>query len=481
MTVNDKWRRSFWDAIGRGLTAHVVMMRDVTILDDATAAAMLGAIDSVQRGDPPKIDGSLALVAGFDDRFDSLSAPQIAGSSRIARGRHDLAAMAQRLLLRDRALDLAEAQIAAREALIEQAEGHVFTLMPAWSGSALLQPTNLAHFLTGAIAPLGRSARRLHQTYEDLDRSALGAGSLAGPGLPIDRDETSDLLGCEGPVLSTFDALSAVDHLVAAANSAEDSVAPLRSVLSELLLWQRTEPNAIQFREELLAPLDANLPHFRPASAIERAIAEMRQVGELALYVSLSASGLPYGPTGEQSDHAASLAVQTLELSARGCEVFAILISGPIEINRAWLARNAGRGLITTGDLADFLMVEEGIDPASARSIAAMTAQRAAQDGLEASGITPQLIDSAALLAIGRELGIEIERLGAWLAPRRFIEKRAVLGGPAAPAIREVLGQERERLAEDQRWLDGKRRRIAFANENLAIRTQEILSAGLEG
>src|SRR5688572_31844556 len=30
---------------------------------------------------------------------------------------------------------------------------------------------------------------------------------------------------------------------------------------------------------------------------------------------------------------------------------------------------------------------------------------------------------------IGRELGIEIERLGAYLAPRRFIEKRTVLGG----------------------------------------------------
>ena len=106
-----------------------------------------------------------------------------------------------------------------------------------------------------------------------------------------------------------------------------------------------------------------------------------------------------------------------------------------------------------------------------------MTAGRARQEGLEASAITPAMIDAAALLVIGRELGIEIERLGAYLAPRRFIEKRTVLGGPAAPAVREYLTLERNRLEADRRWLEEKRRRIALAEENLEIRTREILDA----
>jgi hypothetical protein len=87
------------------------------------------------------------------------------------------------------------------------------------------------------------------------------------------------------------------------------------------------------------------------------------------------------------------------------------------------------------------------------------------------------MIDAAALLVIGRELGIEIERLGAYLAPRRFIEKRTVFGGPAAPAVREYLSLERNRLEADRRWLEEKRRRIALADENREIRTHEILSA----
>jgi argininosuccinate lyase len=162
-------------------------------------------------------------------------------------------------------------------------------------------------------------------------------------------------------------------------------------------------------------------------------------------------------------------------------EAFRSLISASLEINRAWLARNAGRSLVTAGDLADLLVAEEGLDPAPARTIAAQVATRALAEGLEASSVTPEMIDAAALLTIGRELGIEIERLGAYLAPRRFIEKRTLLGGPAPASIREHLAQERQQLADDARWLETKHRRITLAEENREIRARELFDAASAG
>ena len=477
MTPKNAWREAMWEAIGRALAAHAVMLRDAAIVDDTIAASLLTAIDAARRGAPPDVPGSLALVAAFDDRVDSLIAAGAAGAVRIARARHDLAATAQRLVLRDRALVLASAIDTSRSAVIDLAESHVFTLMPVWSGSSPLQPTNFAHFLTGAVAPLGRSARKLHAVYEDLDRSPLGAAALAGPGLPVDRDETADLLGSEGPVESTFDALSSVDHLVAAGDAAAASVTPARRLASELMLWLRTEPQALRLADELLATPDANLPHFRPPALLERLVDDARHVENDATAIASMTRDIPYGPVGEMADEAAKTAGSALSRAAATNETFGMVVSGPIEFNRAWLARTAGQALVTAGDLADFFMAEEGIDPSAAREIAALTTGRARQEGLEASGITPAMIDAAALLVIGRELGIEIERLGAYLAPRRFIEKRTVLGGPAAPAVREYLELERTRLEADQRWLEEKRRRIALAEENLEIRTREILDA----
>src|SRR5215217_3880400 len=169
MATDNAWCEEMWEAIGRALAAHAVMLRDSAIVDDSIAASLLTAIDAARRGAPPAVPGSLALVAAFDERVDSLIAVGATGAVRIARARHDLAATAQRLVLRDRALELASTIDTSRSAVIHLAESHVFTLMPVWSGSSPLQPTNFAHFLTGTTAPLGRAARTLHVVYEDID------------------------------------------------------------------------------------------------------------------------------------------------------------------------------------------------------------------------------------------------------------------------------------------------------------------------
>lgn len=52
--AHDALRQEFWQAIAHGLTAHVVMLRDTAIVDDAMAASLLTAIDGVRRGAPPE-------------------------------------------------------------------------------------------------------------------------------------------------------------------------------------------------------------------------------------------------------------------------------------------------------------------------------------------------------------------------------------------------------------------------------------------
>jgi argininosuccinate lyase len=151
-----------------------------------------------------------------------------------------------------------------------------------------------------------------------------------------------------------------------------------------------------------------------------------------------------------------------------------MLISGPLDFNRAWLARNAGRSLMTVGDLASFLVADEGLPLPAARDIASLVTERARDEDLEASGITPGLIDAAAMLVIGRELGVEIERLGAYLAPRRFIEKRSVQGGPAPIAVRELLDIESQRVARDQMELETRQRRIDAARNELGTISHEL-------
>jgi argininosuccinate lyase len=120
------------------------------------------------------------------------------------------------------------------------------------------------------------------------------------------------------------------------------------------------------------------------------------------------------------------------------------------------------------GELADYLMLEEQIPPAQARAMTGRVMAQLKDEGLETSGITSAMIDSAGMLVLGRELGVEFESLSKYLAPRRFIERRAGLGGPAPMATREWLTREQASLAADRGWI--AERRAALASAEAAMR-----------
>jgi hypothetical protein len=126
-------------------------------------------------------------------------------------------------------------------------------------------------------------------------------------------------------------------------------------------------------------------------------------------------------------------------------------------VNRAVFGNRAGRGHVTSSDLAEFLIVEEEIAPGDARIIAGRVLAMIRDKGLEISAIDRETIDAAGLLVLGREIGIEFETLSKYLAPRRFLEQRTADGAPAPNAIRAWLKQESDRLAERKTAIDGHR------------------------
>ncbi len=85
------------------------------------------------------------------------------------------------------------------------------------------------------------------------------------------------------------------------------------------------------------------------------------------------------------------------------------------------------------------------------------------------------MVDAAGMLVLGRELGVEFESLSKYLAPRRFIERRAGLGGPAPMATREWLTREKQRLAEDRVWISDRRASLAEIETAMkALASEEI-------
>jgi len=447
--------------LGRVVAAHVVMLRDVGVLDDPVLGALLSALDSVVRGSPPAVAALDDLIGAFDERLDTLTPAGAVGAAAVARGRADVLAALLRLRLRDELLRLAAAVEGSRAALIDLAVAHVVTLMPAYSGGQAAQPTTLGHFLGGVIAPLGRADGRLSAAYDQVNQSPLGAVALASTSVEIDRERVAALLGFDGVVVNTYDAVAATDHVEITANAAAAIASALGRLLAELMAWLRIEPTSFRLSDAWLGH-DPALPQLRAPVGIERLLLTAQQVEADARALVSVSRGAGYGPVGAATDVLETLARATLA-GAAGVAARTTELIGDLEVNRAYLANRAGRAHTTSGDLADFLMTEEGLEPGAARNIAALTVARAIPAGVEVSGITPEMIDAAALAVIGRELGVEVEQISRHLAPRRFIERRTATGAPSPTATRAYLDQERLRLGVHTRWREEASARISSA------------------
>ncbi|HRA48697.1 MAG TPA: hypothetical protein PK819_11575, partial [Thermomicrobiales bacterium] len=138
------------------------------------------------------------------------------------------------------------------------------------------------------------------------------------------------------------------------------------------------------------------------------------------------------------------------------------------------------RNFSTSSDLADFLIIEEHLAPAEAEQIAAITIQRARDQGLEAAGITANLIDGAALMVIGREMKVEFEAISRYLAPRRFIERRTALGAPSPAGMRTWIQHRKQDGAERTGKMTERTSRLQIAlrstrltEENAALELNE--------
>ena len=465
-----------WRALVWVNAAHARQLLRSGVIDEPAFRALARALDAALQATPDPAPAS-ALVRQAEERIDALLPGELTGAATLGATRVETLATALRMTWRVAGLDLNETLASLREALLELAGAHAVTIMAAVLGGRPANPTTLAHFLGGAIGPLAIAAQRLQQAIPLVDRSPLGAGVLAGDVLEAERERLAGDLGFAAPITNTLDALASVEDLVALVEAFGAALAASRRLVSELLAWIRTDPTSFFLDAAWEEFPEPSMPALATSARLERLEIELRQAEAAARAFVDLARALPYGPLGAAWDAIAGAMDDALARADVALGDTTAAIHEALIVNRAYLANRAGRDYTTAADLVPFLMTEEQLPPTAARQIASLVVSRLREEHLEASAVTQDMIDSAALTIIGRELKVEMETLGRYLAPRRFIERRAVLGSPAPVMTRDWLREERERLAADRAWAQQHRARWATATDAL---TSAIAAAASE-
>ena len=422
----------------RGSRAHAAMLAKQSIIPPETAAALdaeLLRIAGELEG------GSLAIDPAAEDIHSFIEAEltkRLGDAGRMVhagRSRNDQVALDFRLYLKRLAPEICAEITRTIAALLDKAEEYADAIMPGYTHLQRAQPVTLGYHLVAWACGLERDRWRFLDAVRRLDESPLGAGALAGSGLPLDLAETAANLGFRGPTLNAMDSVADRDFAVELAAACAIAQTHLSRFCEDIVIWASEEFKFINLSEKWstgssIMPQKKN-PDF--AELIRGKTG--RTTGSLVTLLTVL-KGLPYAYDKDLQEDKEALfdSLDTVRMCLR---MFRGMV-GTAAFNTERMAASCIGGFLEATDAAEYL-VRKGLPFRKAHEAAALVVRDCIQAGQSRIADRP-LADLQA-----RSPLFDADVFEA-LTPLSCVKARKTLGGPAPDEVRRQIAVLRSRL-----------------------------------
>lgn len=343
-----------------GSIAHATMLASVGVLSDEEKTAIIDGLESI-RADIEA--GRFQWSVSLEDVHMNIEAELtkrigITGKKlHTGRSRNDQVATDIRLYLRDEIDAIALELTRLQRGLVELAEQEAATIMPGFTHLQTAQPVTFGHHLLAWYEMLERDYSRLMDCRKRLNQCPLGAAALAGTTYPIDREQTSALLGFSFPTANSLDSVSDRDFAIEFTAFAALLMTHLSRASEELVLWTSAQFNFVELPDRFCTG-SSIMPQKKNPDVPELVRGKTGRVnGHLVSLLTLMKSQpLAYNKDNQEDKEPVFDTIDTVKDCLRAFADMVPAIKARPDIMKA----AAKRGFSTATDLADYL-VRKGI------------------------------------------------------------------------------------------------------------------------
>jgi argininosuccinate lyase len=345
------------------------------------------------------------------------------------------------------------------------AEEHVETLMIGYTHTQQAQPTTLAHYFTAATDVLSRDMRRLMAAYENCNRSSMGAAALTTSGFAISRERMMELLGFEGLIENSYDAIAGADYIAEAVAAIQVAAIDLGRMVQDFLLWCTQEFAALKVAAPYVQ-ISSIMPQKRNPVSFEHARALISScVGNTQVVLTMI-HNTPFGDIVDTEDDILPYIWKSMEILKRMYRLLANVI-GTLEVNKEVLKQRTKESFATVTELADTLVRADGLSFRNAHHVVSSVVRAATARGLHANEITLDIVNEQAVQVIGRKVTLSEQDLRQALDPEHFVAIRTLPGGPGAPEMRRMISKRHEQQGTFASWVQARRQHIESMQQKL--------------
>ena len=432
--------------------AHVAMLIKQKIIPSEAGAKILSALKEIRAK-----GYSDAAKEGFEDIHEAIESKVIeivgevvGGWLHTARSRNDEVATCLRIRLREYLLEIAESLVTLLQTILDRARGERDTLAPGFTHTQIAQPTTFGHLLLAHFEALARDLMRLLELYGRVNLSPLGSGALTTTGYKIDRRLTAELLGFDGILSNSIDAVGSRDFILEALATYALIGTDLSRLCEEIIVFSSDGYRMVEVADAY-SSTSSIMPQKKNPDSAEVARAKCAHLVGLLTAAFTINKGLPFSYNRDFQElnailwEGCKLTLSTVRIVER--------IVATLKVDRSRMRMLVEQSYATTTELADTLVRECGITFRTAHTIVGMVVKEAIEKGVKPSKISLDLINRCSKNVLGRTLTLSEEAVRKALNPTTFIARREVEGGPAPQTLAKAL-------TEKVGWLDGMRSSI---------------------
>ena len=206
----------------------------------------------------------------------------------VGRSRNDMCCTCGRMQVRREILDSMRQINVTMEQLLNLAGEHIETILPYYTFGQPAQPGTFGHYLLQVFLMLSRDFRRLSNAYRNTNRSPMGAAAGIGTSFVLDQKLTANLLGFDGIMEHTLDAVSASDYILETASAMMVMISGMSRLAQDLFSWASWESGILYCDDSIVAG-SSIMPQKRNPICFENMRSQSaKAVGMLSEIIALS-------------------------------------------------------------------------------------------------------------------------------------------------------------------------------------------------
>lgn len=342
-----------------GTEVHNIMLFEQGILNQVEISKILTSLEKIKK---KILVNELELDNNFEDIHPLIEklvideiGIEIGGKIHSGRSRNDQVVVDIRMKIRSETNNITSNLLNFLKVLLKVSDQTEDYYIPLYTHLQRGQLGVFSHYINYYISQLVRSIKRLDESYIRINRNPLGACAIGGTSFDINRDRTTELLGFDGLIENSIDAISSKDFIIEVLMDLSLLAVQFSRIAEDFIIWSSKEFNYIEISDSY-ASVSSVMPQKKNPDTLEITRAKCSQIISKLFEALMISKAIPTGYFRDFQELKNPIrdAFNTLNSII---EIFSGIFS-TMKINKDIMIKVSEESLILSLDLAELLASE---------------------------------------------------------------------------------------------------------------------------